>query len=185
MEAVTPVVSPIRWFEEIGIGDIPLVGGKNASLGEMYSELASQGVKVPNGFAITADAYREFLRVTKLDRAIEEILQSLNTQDLANLRQRGRQVREAVLAASLPAYLQQAISEAYVRLSSGGHDLVDVAVRSSATAEDLPDASFAGQQETYLNVQGPQALLDACKRCFASLLPIVPFRTEWTRNSAI
>jgi pyruvate,water dikinase len=169
MAVVAHDVSSIRWFEEIGIGDIPLVGGKNASLGEMYRELASQGVQVPNGFAITADAYREFLRVTKLDRAIEEILQSLNTQDLANLRQRGRQVRDAILAATLPAHLRQAISEAYVRLSSGSHDLVDVAVRSSATAEDLPDASFAGQQETYLNVQGPQALLDACKRCFASL----------------
>ena len=169
MAVVAHDVSSIRWFEEIGIEDIPLVGGKNASLGEMYRELASQGVQVPNGFAITADAYREFLRVTKLDRTIEEILQSLNTQDLANLRQRGRQVREAILAATLPAHLQQAISEAYVRLSSGSHDLVDVAVRSSATAEDLPDASFAGQQETYLNVQGPQALLDACKRCFASL----------------
>ncbi len=169
MAVVAHDMSSIRWFEEIGIEDIPLVGGKNASLGEMYRELASQGVKVPNGFAITADAYREFLRGTKLDRTIEEILQSLNTQDLANLRQRGRQVREAILAATLPAHLQQAISEAYVRLSDGSHDRVDVAVRSSATAEDLPDASFAGQQETYLNVQGPQALLDACKRCFASL----------------
>ena len=169
MAVVAHNVSSIRWFEEIGIEDIPLVGGKNASLGEMYRALAPRGVQVPNGFAITADAYREFLRVTKLDRTIEEILQSLNTQDLANLRQRGRQVREAILAATLPAHLQQAISEAYVRLSDGSHDLVDVAVRSSATAEDLPDASFAGQQETYLNVQGPQALLDACKRCFASL----------------
>jgi pyruvate,water dikinase len=169
MAVVAHDVSSIRWFEEIGIEDIPLVGGKNASLGEMYRELAPRGVQVPNGFAITADAYREFLRGTKLDRTIEEILQSLNTRDLVNLRQRGRQVREAILAATLPAHLKQAISEAYVRLSSGSHDLVDVAVRSSATAEDLPDASFAGQQETYLNVQGPQALLDACKRCFASL----------------
>jgi pyruvate,water dikinase len=169
MALVTHVVSSIRWFEEIGIEDIPLVGGKNASLGEMYRELASQGVKVPNGFAITADAYRDFLRATKLDRTIEEILQSLNTQNVENLRQRGRHVREAILAATLPAHLQQAITEAYDRLSDGSHDLVDVAVRSSATAEDLPDASFAGQQETYLNVQGHQALLDACKRCFASL----------------
>jgi pyruvate,water dikinase len=169
MALVTHVVSSIRWFEEIGIEDIPLVGGKNASLGEMYRELASQGVKVPNGFAITADAYRDFLRATKLDRTIEDILQSLNTQDVENLRQRGRHVREAILSAILPAHLQQAITEAYDRLSDGSHDLVDVAVRSSATAEDLPDASFAGQQETYLNVQGHQVLLDACKRCFASL----------------
>ncbi len=169
MASVTQGLSSIRWFEEIGIEDIPLVGGKNASLGDMYRELASKGVKVPNGFAITADAYRGFLRATKLDQKIQEILQSLNTQDLGNLRQRGRHVREAILAATLPAHLQQAITEAYDRLSDGSHDLVDVAVRSSATAEDLPDASFAGQQETYLNVQGHQALLDACKRCFASL----------------
>lgn len=169
MALVTHVVSSIRWFEEIGIEDIPLVGGKNASLGEMYRELASQGVKVPNGFAVTAEAYRDFLQATKLDRTIEETLQSLNTQDIENLRQRGRRVREAILAATLPAHLQQAITEAYDRLSDGSHDRVDVAVRSSATAEDLPDASFAGQQETYLNVQGHQALLDACKRCVASL----------------
>lgn len=137
MALVTHTVSSIRWFEEIGIEDVPLVGGKNASLGEMYRELASQGVKVPNGFAITADAYRSFLRAAKLDRTIEEILQRLNTQDVENLRQRGRHVRDAILAATLPADLQQAITEAYDRLSDGSHDLVDVAVRSSATAEDL------------------------------------------------
>jgi pyruvate,water dikinase len=130
MAVVAHDVSSIRWFEDIGIEDIPLVGGKNASLGEMYRELAPPGVKVPNGFAITADVYREFPRGTKLDRTIEEILQSLNTQDLANLRQRGRQVRAAILAATLPVHLQQAISEAYVRLSSGSHDSVYVAVRS-------------------------------------------------------
>ena len=169
MTSATQLVSLIRWFEDIGIEDLPLVGGKNASLGEMYCELASQGVKVPNGFAITAEAYRAFLRETKLDGKIKEILQDLNAQDIENLRQRGRRVRQAILAASLPAHLERAITDAYDRLSAGGHDLVDVAVRSSATAEDLPDASFAGQQETYLNVQGPQALLDACQRCFASL----------------
>ena len=169
MTSATQLVSLIRWFEDIGIEDLPLVGGKNASLGEMYCELASQGVKVPNGFAITAEAYRAFLRETKLDGKIKEILQDLNAQDIENLRQRGRRVRQAILAASLPAHLERAITDAYDRLSAGDHDLVDVAVRSSATAEDLPDASFAGQQETYLNVQGPQALLDACQRCFASL----------------
>lgn len=168
MAVVVHDVSSIRWFKEIGIEDIPIVGGKNASLGEMYRELAPQGVKVPNGFAITADAYRGFLRVTKLDRTIEEILHDLNTQDLANLRQRGRQVREAILAATLPTHLQQAISEAYVRLSSGSHDLVDVAVRSSATAEDLPDASFAGQQETYLGVEGADAVCEHVVHCWAS-----------------
>ena len=165
----TTTQARIRWFEDIGIDDIPLVGGKNASLGEMYRELASRGVKVPNGFAITAEAYRSFLRETGLDQRITQILHGLDTRDLDNLRQRGRQIRQAMLAASLQQDLERAIVEAYDRLSDGHVDLVDVAVRSSATAEDLPDASFAGQQETYLNVQGHQALLDACKRCFASL----------------
>lgn len=165
----TTTQARIRWFEDIGIDDIPLVGGKNASLGEMYRELASRGVKVPNGFAITAEAYRSFLRETGLDQRITQIIRGLDTRDLDNLRQRGRQIRQAMLAASLQQDLEQAIVEAYDRLSDGHVDLVDVAVRSSATAEDLPDASFAGQQETYLNVQGHQALLDACKRCFASL----------------
>ena len=165
----TTTQARIRWFEDIGIDDIPLVGGKNASLGEMYRELASRGVKVPNGFAITAEAYRSFLRTTGLDQRITQIIRGLDTRDLDNLRQRGRQIRQAMLAASLQQDLEQAIVEAYDRLSDGHVDLVDVAVRSSATAEDLPDASFAGQQETYLNVQGHQALLDACKRCFASL----------------
>ena len=165
----TTTQARIRWFEDIGIDDIPLVGGKNASLGEMYRELASRGVKVPNGFAITAEAYRSFLRTTGLDQRITQIIRGLDTRDLDDLRQRGRQIRQAMLAASLQQDLEQAIVEAYDRLSDGHVDLVDVAVRSSATAEDLPDASFAGQQETYLNVQGHQALLDACKRCFASL----------------
>ena len=164
-----PTQHLIRWFEEIGIDDIPVVGGKNASLGEMYRELASQGIKIPNGFAVTAEAYRAFLRETGLDEEIKRILGGLDTRDLDNLRVRGRQIRQAMVAASLPRELEGAIAEAYDRLSEGHRDPVDVAVRSSATAEDLPDASFAGQQETYLNVQGRPALLDACKRCFASL----------------
>jgi pyruvate, water dikinase len=169
MTPMTQQVASIRWFEEIGIDDIALVGGKNASLGEMYRELASKGVKVPNGFAVTAEAYRSFLRETRVDQRIKDLLQGLDTRNLENLRQRGRQIRQAMLAATLPQDLEQAITKAYDRLSEGSCDPVDVAVRSSATAEDLPDASFAGQQETYLNVQGHQALLDACKRCFASL----------------
>jgi pyruvate,water dikinase len=169
MAPISQQVESIRWFEEIGIGDIPLVGGKNASLGEMYRELAPQGVKVPNGFAVTAEAYRAFLRQTGLEKEIKQILDGLDTRDLDNLRRRGRQIRQAILAARLPQNLEQAIAEGYDRLSEGCREPVDVAVRSSATAEDLPDASFAGQQETYLNVQGHHALLDACKRCFASL----------------
>lgn len=166
---MTPQASYIRWFDQIGIEDIPLVGGKNASLGEMYRGLASQGVRVPNGFAITAEASRDFLRQTGLDQRVRDILKDLNTHDLDNLRQRGRQVRQAMLSSGLPPDLEQGITEAYDRLGSGNTGALDVAVRSSATAEALPDASFAGQQETYLNVQGHPALLDACGRCFASL----------------
>jgi pyruvate, water dikinase len=159
----------IRWFREIGINDVALVGGKNASLGELYRELAPQGIKVPNGFAITAEAYWYLLRASESEQRIKEILAGLDTRDAANLRQRGSAVRHAIMAAPLPQDLQHAIVNAYRALSQGADGPVDVAVRSSATAEDLPDASFAGQQETYLNVQGEAALLESCKRCFASL----------------
>jgi len=181
MPLPTPRIAYIRWFAELGLADIPLVGGKNASLGEMYRALSAAGVRVPPGFAITADAYREFLHEAQLDQKITAVLKDLDTQDIADLRQRGRQVRQAMLAAPLPEALEAAIIEAYERLSADSHaDAVDVAVRSSATAEDLPDASFAGQQETYLNVQGHAALLDACKRCFASLFTdrAISYRTD-------
>ena len=170
----------IQWFEEIGIEDVPLVGGKNASLGEMYRELASQGVKVPNGFAITAEAYRTFLREAGLESTIIDSLKELDTHDIENLRRRGARMRQAMLDANLPDTLEREILEAYARLGEGAPEPVDVAVRSSATAEDLPDASFAGQQETYLNVQGPRALLDTCKRCFASLFTdrAIAYRVE-------
>ncbi len=159
----------VKWFADIRIEDIPLVGGKNASLGEMFRELTPQGVKVPDGFAITAGAYRHFLREAKLDATIQELLRGLDTSDIDNLRQRGSQVRQAILAADLPRDLEQEIISAYDTFRGTHLHPVDVAVRSSATAEDLPDASFAGQQETYLNVQGHLALLDTVKRCFASL----------------
>jgi pyruvate,water dikinase len=157
----------IRWFEEIGIDDVPVVGGKNASLGEMYRELTRRGVRVPNGFATTAAAYRELLRANDLERTIADTLAGLDTRDVAELRRRGAAVRQAILKARIPASLEHAIVAAYDRLCDADHP--DVAVRSSATAEDLPDASFAGQQETYLNVRGHAALIDSCKRCFASL----------------
>ena len=169
MGRVTQSIELVKWFEELGIEDVPSVGGKNASLGEMYRELAAKGVKVPNGFAVTADAYRAFLKEAKLDGTIRTILKDLDTHNLENLRQRGRQVRQAILGAVLPLELSEAITDAYDRLSGSHAEPLDVAVRSSATAEDLPDASFAGQQETYLNVQGHLALLEYCKRCFASL----------------
>jgi pyruvate,water dikinase len=160
-----------RWvcdFNEIGMDDVPIVGGKNASLGEMYQQLTPRGVKVPAGFAVTADGYREFLKHNRLDETIPSILKGLNTQDLEDLRRRGEQTRQAILAGVYPEPLRQAIVQAYQQLAAGA-DTVDVAVRSSATAEDLPDASFAGQQETYLNVRGVQAVLAMCQRCFASL----------------
>lgn len=159
----------VRWFREVGIGDLPLVGGKNASLGEMARELAPQGVRLADGFAVTAEAYRYFLRAAGLDMRLGQILTGLDTRNLENLQQRGRRARQAILGAELPADLQREIVSAYAELSGSDSEHLDVAVRSSATAEDLPDASFAGQQETYLNVQGPAALLDACRRCFASL----------------
>jgi pyruvate,water dikinase len=160
-------VTFIRWFDDIGLGDVALVGGKNASLGELYRELSRAGVRVPNGFAITAEAYRHFMHVTGLAGTVDALTKGLQPTDLAALAERGLAIRQAILGAALPVDLQRAIAEAYRRLSDGAP--IDVAVRSSATAEDLPDASFAGQQETYLNVRGEAALLEACRRAFASL----------------
>ncbi|HEY0946640.1 MAG TPA: phosphoenolpyruvate synthase [Opitutaceae bacterium] len=159
----------IKWFEEIGLEDIPVVGGKNASLGEMYRSLTAKGVKVPNGFATTAAAYTRFLRCTGLDQSIRALLSDLDPHNIEQLRLRGSEIRQAILAAELPSDLALDIAEAYDVLSKDLPQAAHVAVRSSATAEDLPDASFAGQQETYLNVHGHYAVLDACKRCFASL----------------
>ncbi|MCD6384083.1 MAG: phosphoenolpyruvate synthase [Thermoplasmata archaeon] len=160
----------ILWFDEIGIKDVPLVGGKNASLGEMYRKLSEKGVRVPYGFAITAYAYRYLLKKAGIEDKIKEVLKGLNTKDIENLKERGRQVRQLILSSDLPEDLEKEIVESYRRLSEKySTDNVDVAVRSSATAEDLPDASFAGQQETYLNIRGEEALLQAVKKCFASL----------------
>jgi len=159
----------IRPFAEVGIDNIPEVGGKNASLGEMIRELSAQGVRVPDGFATTAEAFRYFLTQTGLHDKISEILVGLDTRDIANLSARGRRIRQAVLAASLPTDLSAEIVDAYEQLSAGVKEPLDVAVRTSATAEDLPEASFAGQHETYLNVRGAPAVLDAVKRSFASL----------------
>ena len=157
----------VRPFSEIQLQDVPLVGGKNASLGEMYRSLTPQGVNVPDGFAVTAEGYRHFLASNQLDGVLAE-LDGLDTSNLQRLRESGLRVRQALLNAPIPEDLRAAIVAAYRKLCPPGTTL-DVAVRSSATAEDLPDASFAGQQETYLNVQGEQALLDTCRRCFASL----------------
>lgn len=159
----------VLWFDQLGIEDVPLVGGKNASLGEMYRELNPKGVNIPNGFALTAHAYKVFLQKNDLMKEIKRILKDLDTTNMENLAQKGHQVRALIRGASFPKEIRDAVKEGYKNLNiQYGHN-IDVAVRSSATAEDLPDASFAGQQETYLNIRGNVALLEACKKCFASL----------------
>jgi pyruvate,water dikinase len=159
----------ICWFDDIGMDDLATVGGKNASLGEMRRALTPLGIRTPGGFATTADAYREFIRAAGLDRVIEGSLADLRVEDLERLQAAGARVRSAVLAAPLPDALARSVSEAYQRLETQYGANCDVAVRSSATAEDLPDASFAGQQETFLNIHGTAMLLDAVRRCYASL----------------
>jgi len=159
----------ILWFDEINIEDIPLVGGKNASLGEMYRELTTQGVKIPNGFAITSAAYWHLLKSAGILDRLKDTMAGLDTTDVKDLAVRGKRAREIVRNAPMPEDLWSDIKAAYDRLSEQYGPNTDVAVRSSATAEDLPTASFAGQQETYLNVRGYDELKDACMKCFASL----------------
>jgi pyruvate,water dikinase len=159
----------VRFFESIGIEDVPLVGGKTASLGEMYRKLAGAGVRVPNGFAITADGYRHVLDEARAWGPLHAALDGLRPDDVGDLARRAKSAREIVYGAGLPADLAEEIRAGYRRLQEQYGDDVSLAVRSSATAEDLPTASFAGQQETYLNIHGDETLLDACRRCFASL----------------
>ncbi|MCW1804865.1 phosphoenolpyruvate synthase [Brachybacterium squillarum] len=159
----------IRWYSELGMDDLEQVGGKNASLGEMVSHLADLGVSVPDGFATTAEAYREFLGATGLAERIDEELRALDTEDTQALAATGRRIRELVIDQPFPAELEAGIREAYETLAAGSGDEASFAVRSSATAEDLPDASFAGQQETFLNVRGIDAVLLAIREVFASL----------------
>ena len=155
------------WFDELGMGDVARVGGKNASLGEMISSLAHADVRVPDGFATTADAYREFLAQDGLDRRIAERLAVLDVDDVAELARAGAEIRGWIRAAPLSQALRAEVETAYARLGEGRE--VAVAVRSSATAEDLPDASFAGQQETYLNIRGLDRVVEAIHEVFASL----------------
>ncbi|MBD2461468.1 phosphoenolpyruvate synthase [Oscillatoria sp. FACHB-1407] len=180
----------VLWFEQVGIADIPLVGGKNASLGEMIQQLTAKGVNVPTGFATTAYAFRYFIQRAGLDERLRQLFEDLDVEDVRNLQERGRQARSMILNTPFPPELEQAIVDAYIKLcerygvttdlcdrldATNSEECrrysneVDVAVRSSATAEDLPDASFAGQQETYLNVHGIQSVLESCHKCFASL----------------
>ncbi len=159
----------IKWFSDISIDDVPLVGGKNASLGEMFQSLTPKGVKIPNGFAITAQAYQHFIDSNDLAEKIQNKLAQVESKSIESLRECGHSIRQMILHANLPDDLESAIETAYLKLGEKYFKNPDVAVRSSATAEDLPDASFAGQQETYLNVQGVSGLLEACRKCFASL----------------
>ncbi len=160
----------VLWFNELELKDIPQVGGKNASLGEMIRELTSKGVKIPDGYAITSHAYRYLLEKSGITEEIRKTLSDLDTHDIENLSERAKKIRNLIYQAELPKELRDEILKAYKQICKMyGMKVCDVAVRSSATAEDLPDASFAGQQETFLNIRGEEALIDACKRCFASL----------------
>ncbi|MEA1995318.1 MAG: phosphoenolpyruvate synthase [Campylobacterota bacterium] len=159
----------IKWFKEIGIEEVSLVGGKNASLGEMYRNLTPKGVKIPNGFAITAEAYRCVIESSGILQKMKDILANINKDDLKDFAHRGDAIRELVYSSPFPKDLSKEIIDAYQILCEEYGSDTDVAVRSSATAEDLPTASFAGQLDTYLNIKGGSQLLDACHRCFASL----------------
>ncbi|MBW4646864.1 MAG: phosphoenolpyruvate synthase [Goleter apudmare HA4340-LM2] len=161
--------SLVLWLDEVGIADIPLVGGKNASLGEMIQQLTLQGVNVPTGFATTAYAYRYFIESAGLEAKLRKLFSDLDVEDVKNLQARGKKARSLLMHTPFPVELRDAIATAYDSLCAKYNVDTDVAVRSSATAEDLPDASFAGQQETYLNVVGVESVLAACHKCFASL----------------
>lgn len=191
----------ILWFEEVSLGDISLVGGKNASLGEMMQQLTPKGINIPTGFATTAYGYRYYLEKTGLEPKLRQIFTDLDVEDVRNLQQKGKQARNLILDTPFPEEFAEAIAQGYERLCEryGNDDHfctrfepnyrdvcrqssydIDVAVRSSATAEDLPDASFAGQQETYLNIHSVKGVLEACHKCFASLFTnrAISYRTN-------
>lgn len=162
----------LKFFEEISIDDIPLVGGKNASLGEMYHHLRPKGVNLPNGVATTSQAYYYFLEQTGLNQRIEEVLKDLDVKNIRDLAKRGAKIRAMIVKAKLPKDFEEEIKRAYKELCQKcGHSKADmvVAIRSSATAEDLPNASFAGQQATFLNISGEKQVLKSTKECIASL----------------
>jgi pyruvate,water dikinase len=160
-------ILPLR---AIALADLPRVGGKNASLGELIQNLTHLGIRVPDGFAITVQAYEEYIDHNHFRARIEDIVRGMDTENVVELRKKGTQVRQLIRNGSFPEAISTAIRKYYLALSGqSDQEMTEVAVRSSATAEDLPDASFAGQQETYLNVRGPEAVLDAVRNCFASL----------------
>ncbi len=160
----------VLWLSDVTIEDIPLVGGKNASLGEMIRNLSPMGINIPDGFVVTSKAYEKFIEFNNLKKKIGDILETINYDDVADLHKKAYLIRELIKGGEFPPDLEELIKEYYSKLSEKyGMHAADVAVRSSATAEDLPDASFAGQQETYLNVVGAENVLTAIKKCFASL----------------
>ncbi len=162
--------SLVLWLSDVTIEDIPLVGGKNASLGEMIRNLSPMGINIPDGFVVTSKAYEKFIEFNNLKKKIGDILETINYDDVADLHRKAYLIRELIKGGEFPPDLEELIKEYYSKLSEKyGMHAADVAVRSSATAEDLPDASFAGQQETYLNVVGAENVLTAIKKCFASL----------------
>ena len=156
-------------FSEISIKDVPLVGGKNASLGEMFSALVPKGINIPDGFVVTADAYWYYLRENKIEEKLKDLFSKLDTKNIRNLQDVGKRARDLILKADFPKDLEEGIIKFYRELGQKYGENPDVAARSSATAEDLPGASFAGQHETFLNVRGEKDLLSAVKKCMASL----------------
>lgn len=172
------MTASMRWLDELGLGDVASVGGKNASLGEMLRNLGSQGIKIPPGFATTADAYWRFIDTNRLGPLIASKVAELK-EGKATETETGSAIRSAILKDEWPEDLAGVICQAYQDLSQRvGLDEAGVAVRSSATAEDLPEASFAGQQETFLNIRGKASLLGACRRCLASLFTDLGARRE-------
>jgi pyruvate,water dikinase len=160
----------LKWLHEVELKDIPTVGGKNASLGEMIQNLGKLGVQVPGGYVVTVASYEAFIAHNKLDQEIRDIVAKLDVDDVENVRRTGLAVRSLIKNGKFPEAIWKGIMERYDEMSRQyGQEATDVAVRSSATAEDLPDASFAGQQETYLNIRGHQDLIAAVRNCFASL----------------
>ena len=171
----------IKFFRDITLGDIPQVGGKNASLGEMQHYLGPKGINLPNGFATTSKAYYYFLEQAGITEQIRNVLSGLDVSDVRDLARRGEKIRTIILSAKLPNDFEEEIKLGYKELSKiCGHKNVVVAVRSSATAEDLPNASFAGQQETYLNIKGEKNILMSTKKCIASLFTdrAIAYRVE-------
>jgi pyruvate,water dikinase len=182
--------SYVRWFSDLGLTDVPLVGGKNASLGELYSTLTAQGVRVPQGFALTAEAYREALTAADVLGELRSLLSGFDYRDLDALAKRAAKARQIVYRATGGSGLREHIAAAYGVLEGDCGKNVAVAVRSSATAEDLPNASFAGQHESFLNVRGEAALFEACRRCFASILsdgggPMRQRENSWVTQYAL